>query len=93
MSVFTILFSLQIYLVPIAGGQSPKHLTSGKQGATDNPAFNAQGTKIAWTEMAEDGNESDRYVEEWLRKNNPLKTPLIGLRLSFTILRRMSNSR
>jgi len=49
-----------IYLVPIAGGQSPKLLTSGKQGATDNPAFNAQGTKIAWTEMAEDGNEADR---------------------------------
>ena len=53
--------SLQIYLVPLKGGESPKQLTTGKQGATNSPVFNLQGTKVAWTEMGEDGNEADRY--------------------------------
>ncbi|KIJ54989.1 hypothetical protein M422DRAFT_24847 [Sphaerobolus stellatus SS14] len=49
-----------IYLVPLKGGEKPKQLTTGNQGATNSPVFNLQGTKVAWTEMAEDGNESDR---------------------------------
>jgi len=55
-------YLLQIYIVPLAGGGSPKQLTTGKQGATNSPVFNLQGSKVAWTEMTEDGNESDRYV-------------------------------
>ncbi|KAF8507380.1 Alpha/Beta hydrolase protein [Hysterangium stoloniferum] len=49
-----------IYIVPLKGGVAPKHLTSGKQGATGSPVFNPQGTKVAWTEMAKDGYEADR---------------------------------
>lgn len=37
-------------------------LTSGKQGATRNPTFSQSGTLVAWTELAEDGYESDRAV-------------------------------
>ncbi|GJJ15786.1 hypothetical protein Clacol_010064 [Clathrus columnatus] len=49
-----------IYVVPITGGKVPKRLTSNQQGATSSPVFNKQGTKVAWTEMAEDGYEADR---------------------------------
>lgn len=49
-----------IYLVHLSGSQKPRELTSGKQGATHNPVFNAQGDKVAWTELDEDGYESDR---------------------------------
>ncbi|KAH9049976.1 alpha/beta-hydrolase [Lactarius hengduanensis] len=49
-----------IYLVHLTGSQKPRELTSGKQGATHNPVFNAQGDKVAWTELDEDGYESDR---------------------------------
>lgn len=52
-----------IYIVPIKGGEPPRRLTSGTQGATNSPVFNKQGTKIAWTEMAEDGYEADRKVD------------------------------
>ncbi|KAI0004573.1 alpha/beta-hydrolase [Russula compacta] len=49
-----------VYLVDFTGSQKPRELTSGKQGATHNPVFNAQGDKVAWTELDEDGYESDR---------------------------------
>ncbi|KAG8813035.1 hypothetical protein FRC17_001702, partial [Serendipita sp. 399] len=48
-----------IYLVPIKGGEEPKHLTSGTQGATHSPALNPTGDKVVWLEMARDGYESD----------------------------------
>uniref|UniRef100_A0A0W0FUP7 Dipeptidyl-peptidase V n=1 Tax=Moniliophthora roreri TaxID=221103 RepID=A0A0W0FUP7_MONRR len=50
-----------IYIVDIAGGSKPRELTSGKQGATHSPVFNYRGTKVAWTELDEDGYESDRF--------------------------------
>jgi hypothetical protein len=46
----------------MTGNQKPRELTSGKQGATHSPVFNAQGDKVAWTELDEDGYESDRLV-------------------------------
>ncbi|KAF9267335.1 hypothetical protein L218DRAFT_1074102 [Marasmius fiardii PR-910] len=49
-----------IYVVDITGGKKPRELTSGEQGATHNPIFNADGTKAAWLELATDGYESDR---------------------------------
>ncbi|KAI0304472.1 alpha/beta-hydrolase [Multifurca ochricompacta] len=49
-----------VYLIGFTGSQKPRELTSGKQGATRNPVFNAQGDKVAWTELEEDGYESDR---------------------------------
>ena len=52
----------QVYIVPISGSKEPTELTSGKQGATHNPAFNTKGTKVAWLELDEDGYESDRCV-------------------------------
>jgi hypothetical protein len=55
---------LQVYIVPIFGGEKPIELTSGKQGATHGPVFNTKGTKVAWLELDEDGYESDRYVHE-----------------------------
>lgn len=39
-----------------------RELTSGSQGATHNPVFSKDGKKVAWTEMARDGYEADRYV-------------------------------
>lgn len=51
----------QIYLVDINGKSTPKELTSGKQGATHEPVFNTAGDKVAWTELDQDGHESDRY--------------------------------
>lgn len=53
-----------MYLVDFTGSQKPRELTSGKQGATRNPVFNAQGDKVAWVELDEDGYESDRLVAE-----------------------------
>ncbi|KAI9510583.1 alpha/beta-hydrolase [Russula earlei] len=49
-----------VYIVDFTGRQKPRELTSGKQGATRNPVFNPQGDKVAWTELDEDGYESDR---------------------------------
>ncbi|KAF8530893.1 alpha/beta-hydrolase [Gautieria morchelliformis] len=49
-----------VYIVPSQGGEAPRQLTSGKQGATNSPVFNNQGTKAAWTEMDKDGFEADR---------------------------------
>lgn len=53
---------VQIYLVDINGKSAPKELTSGKQGATHEPVFNTAGDKAAWTELDQDGHESDRYA-------------------------------
>ncbi|KAH9969542.1 alpha/beta-hydrolase [Russula dissimulans] len=49
-----------VYLVDFTGSQKPRELTSGTQGATHSPVFNAQGDKVAWTELDKDGYESDR---------------------------------
>ncbi|KAI0057852.1 hypothetical protein BV25DRAFT_1919874 [Artomyces pyxidatus] len=49
-----------IYLVDFSGNESPRELTSGRQGATHNPVFNKQGDMLAWLELDEDGYESDR---------------------------------
>ncbi|KAF8583105.1 alpha/beta-hydrolase [Ramaria rubella] len=49
-----------VYTVPLKGGKAPHQLTRGTQGATGSPVFNAQGTMAAWTEMEQDGYESDR---------------------------------
>lgn len=43
------------------GKDKPRELTSGKQGATHSPVLSHDGTKAAWTELDEDGYESDRY--------------------------------
>ncbi|KAI0076295.1 hypothetical protein K474DRAFT_1691388 [Panus rudis PR-1116 ss-1] len=48
-----------IYIVDF-DGKNRKELTSGKQGATHNPTFNAAGDKVAWIELDQDGHESDR---------------------------------
>ena len=61
-----------MYLVDLTGGQKPRELTSGKQGATRNPVFNAQGDKVAWVELDEDGYESDRSVAD------PVLLPIPG---------------
>lgn len=49
----------QIYLVDFDGSNLVE-LTSGIHGATHAPAFNRQGTKVAWLQLDEDGHESDR---------------------------------
>ncbi|KAI0822032.1 alpha/beta-hydrolase [Trametes gibbosa] len=49
-----------IYIVDINGNSSPKELTSGEQGATRGPVFSTAGDKVAWTELDQDGHESDR---------------------------------
>lgn len=49
-----------VYIVPLKGGKTPKHLTTGKQGATHNPAISYNGEKVVWLELALDGYESDR---------------------------------
>ncbi|KAL5512736.1 hypothetical protein ACEPAG_3002 [Sanghuangporus baumii] len=49
-----------IYIVDLLGKDSPRELTSDQQGATHNPVFSHSGTKVAWTELDEDGYESDR---------------------------------
>lgn len=51
----------KIYVVDLEG-KNRKEVTSGKQGATHSPIFSNDGTKVAWTELAEDGYESDRAV-------------------------------
>ncbi|KIM30118.1 hypothetical protein M408DRAFT_67081 [Serendipita vermifera MAFF 305830] len=48
-----------VYLVPIKGGKKPKHLTTGKQGATHSPSLSPDGSKAVWLELAMDGYESD----------------------------------
>ncbi|EIW81008.1 alpha beta-hydrolase [Coniophora puteana RWD-64-598 SS2] len=48
-----------VYIVPFDGSKVTE-LTSGKQGATHSPVFNKQGDKIAWTELDEDGYETDK---------------------------------
>lgn len=52
----------KIYIVDILGQSKPRLLSSGIKGATADPIFSKQGDKIAWTEMEEDGYESDRYT-------------------------------
>ncbi|KAG9116042.1 hypothetical protein FRC07_007495, partial [Ceratobasidium sp. 392] len=55
-----------VYLAPLRPGPPgpdvglTRELTSSKQGATHNPVFSKDGKKVAWTEMARDGYESDR---------------------------------
>ena len=49
-----------VYLVPLKGGKEPVKITKGDHGITGSPAFNREGTKIAWWQMARDGYESDR---------------------------------
>jgi len=49
-----------IYLIDLENPSNRKELTSGKQGATRGPVFNAQGDKVAWVELDKDGYESDR---------------------------------
>ncbi|GLB38400.1 putative prolyl oligopeptidase family protein [Lyophyllum shimeji] len=49
-----------VYITDLNGEQSPRELTSGKQGAVHSPILNAQATKAAWLELDEDGYESDR---------------------------------
>ncbi|EJU00159.1 alpha/beta-hydrolase [Dacryopinax primogenitus] len=49
-----------VYIVPVTGGEPPRQLTAGKQGATHTPVFSNDGTKVAWTELRKDGYESDR---------------------------------
>jgi Tol biopolymer transport system component len=53
-----------VYIVDVTGSRKPRELTSGKQGATHNPVFNAQGDKVAWTELDEDGYEADRLAAD-----------------------------
>ncbi|KAJ7175992.1 Alpha/Beta hydrolase protein [Mycena filopes] len=49
-----------IFLVSTTSPGKPKELTSGDQGATHSPVLNADATKAAWLELAEDGNEADK---------------------------------
>lgn len=49
-----------VYIVPLNGGKEPKHLTTGKQGATRSPVISRDGGKVVWLELALDGYESDR---------------------------------
>ena len=49
-----------VYIVPLKGGKEPKHLTTGKQGATHSPVISHNGEKVVWLELALDGYESDR---------------------------------
>ncbi|KAG8908424.1 hypothetical protein FRB99_006629 [Tulasnella sp. 403] len=51
-----------VYLVPLKGGLEPQPLTTGNQGATHSPVFSPDGCLVAWTEMAQDGYESDKAV-------------------------------
>lgn len=51
----------KVYVVGL-DGENRKEVTSGKHGATHTPVFSNDGTKVAWTELAEDGYESDRAV-------------------------------
>lgn len=51
----------KVYVVGL-DGENRKEVTSGKHGATHTPIFSNDGTKVAWTELAEDGYESDRAV-------------------------------
>lgn len=53
--------ALQIYIVDLEGKVKPRELTSGKQGMTQKPVFNAAGTKVAWLELEKDGYIFDRY--------------------------------
>ncbi|KAI0041991.1 alpha/beta-hydrolase [Auriscalpium vulgare] len=49
-----------VFIVDFTASKGPRELTSGKQGATHGPVFNAQGDKVAWLELDEDGYEADR---------------------------------
>lgn len=51
----------KVYIVDLEG-KNRKEVTSGKHGATHTPIFSNDGTMVAWTELAEDGYESDRAV-------------------------------
>lgn len=52
---------LKVYVVDLEG-KDRKEVTSGEHGATHSPIISNDGTKVAWTELAEDGYESDRAV-------------------------------
>ena len=52
----------QIYIVDINGASPPREITTGKHGATHAPVFSSSGTKVAWLQQDEDGNEADRCV-------------------------------
>lgn len=54
-------WDIKVYVVDLEG-MNRKEVTSGKHGATHTPIFSNDGTKVAWTELAEDGYESDRAV-------------------------------
>ncbi|GAA6059975.1 hypothetical protein JCM10212_001324 [Sporobolomyces blumeae] len=57
-----------VYVVPLlfsSGSTSeedsmPHIVSSGSQGASASPAFNREGTRLAWLEMRQDGYEADR---------------------------------
>jgi hypothetical protein len=56
-----------VYLMPLPDLSAsttakfpPLQLTSGSQGAVSGVSFSPDGKKVAWLEMAKDGNESDR---------------------------------
>lgn len=53
-----------VYLVPLSPKSKqdaePKQVTVGTQGACGAPVFSADGKRLAWLEMREDGYEADR---------------------------------
>ncbi|KAI4523986.1 alpha/beta-hydrolase [Schizophyllum commune Loenen D] len=49
-----------IYIVDICGAFPPREITTGKHGATHAPVFSSSGTKVAWLQQDEDGNEADK---------------------------------
>ncbi|KAF8527343.1 alpha/beta-hydrolase [Gautieria morchelliformis] len=88
-----------VYIVPSQGGEAPRQLTTGKQGATSSPVLNKQGTKAAWTEMDKEGYEADRakivvydftkdvrftVTPDWDRSGNQLAFAPSGDSLIFT---------
>ncbi|KAL1702382.1 Alpha/Beta hydrolase protein [Schizophyllum commune] len=51
---------LHIYIVDITGASPPREITMGKHGAIHAPVFSTSGTKVAWLQQDEDGNEADQ---------------------------------
>ena len=43
-------------------GSQAGMITTGKHGATHAPVFSSSGTKVAWLQQDEDGNEADKCV-------------------------------
>lgn len=54
----------QVYILPLSprsdSEATPRALTVGTQGACSSPTISADGKRIAWLEMREDGYEADR---------------------------------